>query len=235
MHDMPEAAPSSPGIARRPGQGMPKAKYYEVKQGDCIASIACEHGFFPDTLWNHPENAQLKKLREDPNILLEGDLVHIPDKRRKEVSGATENRHHFRRKGVPEMLQLVLQDQHDQLRVGLEYVLTIEGNHHEGVTGADGVIECPIPPDARDAILRLREGERWVRYQLPLGHLDPITEVRGVQMRLRNLEFYNGAADGKLSEETRWAIEEFQRHHGLEPTGALDAGTRNKIEEVHRS
>lgn len=211
------------------------AKDYPVKQGDCIASIACEQGFFPGTLWNHPENAQLKKLRRDPNILLEGDVVHVPDKRRKEVSGATETRHRFRRKGVPEMLRVVLQDQHDQPRADVPYLLTIDGSHHEGVTGADGLLEYPIPPAARDAILRLREGERETVYRLPLGDLDPISEVSGVQMRLRNLEFYGGEANGELSDETQSAIEEFQRHHGLEPTGKLDAATRSKVEEVHRS
>jgi hypothetical protein len=209
--------------------------YHEVKQGDCIASIACERGLHPDTIWRHPENAELRRLREDRNILFPGDRVFLPEKQRKDVSAASDARHRFRRKGVPEMLQLVLQDQHDRPRVGVEYVLTIDGIHREGVTGEDGVIECPIPPDARDAILRLRQGEQMVRYRLPLGHLDPISEVRGVQMRLRNLEFYGGEPDGELDEETLSAVEDFQRHHGLEPNGRLDEVTRNKIEEVHRS
>lgn len=211
------------------------SKQYEVKQGDCIASIASEHGFFPGTLWNHPENRPLKRLRKDPNILLPGDVVHVPDKERKEISAATGARHRFRRKGVPEMLRIVLQDQQDESRADVAYVLTIDGVHHEGITGADGLIESPILPAARDAILRVRDGESTTVYRLPLGDLDPITEVSGVQMRLRNLEFYGGETHGELSEETRSAIEDFQRHHGLAPTSALDAATRTKIEQVHRS
>jgi len=82
--------------------------YYEVQKGVCISSIAFNHGFFWKTLWKDGSNSQLKSKRKDPNILHEGDTVHIPDLALKEESGATEQRHRFKLKGVPAKLKLKL-------------------------------------------------------------------------------------------------------------------------------
>src|SRR5262245_59620858 len=87
---------------KRPGK-MPD---YIVKEGDCIDSIAADHGFFPDTIWNDPGNSDLKQQRKDPNVLLPGDKVVIPEKQVKEVYKADRNRHRFKRKGVPAKLRL---------------------------------------------------------------------------------------------------------------------------------
>ena len=64
-----------------------------MKEGECVGSIAFEHGFFPDTLWDHPNNAELKGKRGDPNVLLAGDVVHVPDLRPKEVAVAAGQSH----------------------------------------------------------------------------------------------------------------------------------------------
>jgi hypothetical protein len=79
---------------------------YQVQPGDCISSIAFEHGFFWKTLWRHAENSELKSLRKNPNILKEGDEVVIPDLEAKIESRPTEQRHRFRLKGAPAKLRL---------------------------------------------------------------------------------------------------------------------------------
>ena len=63
-----------------------------MTSGDCFNSISYDRGFFWETLWNHGKNAGLKSKRKDPNILKEGDIVHIPDLTVKEEQGATEQR-----------------------------------------------------------------------------------------------------------------------------------------------
>lgn len=88
------------------------AKEYQIREGDCISSIAYEHGFFPDTLWNHPDNTELKQNRKDMNLLEVGDIVNIPEKEEKEESAAPEQKHRFRKKGVPAKLRMkILKEQ----------------------------------------------------------------------------------------------------------------------------
>jgi N-acetylmuramoyl-L-alanine amidase len=83
---------------------MPKK--HIVRRGDCIASIAFRYGFFWDTLWHHPANKPLANRRKDPNVLLAGDEVEIPDRTPKSQDGATDTKHRFKVKGVPAKLRL---------------------------------------------------------------------------------------------------------------------------------
>ena len=70
--------------------------YYTVRQGDHLSKIAKDNGFTDYTvIWDHPNNSDLKKQRQNPNILLPGDQVFIPDMEQKQESGATDKRHTF--------------------------------------------------------------------------------------------------------------------------------------------
>jgi hypothetical protein len=50
-----------------------------IKQGECLTTIALARGFVPQTIWDHPDNAELKELRHTHQALLPGDRVVIPD------------------------------------------------------------------------------------------------------------------------------------------------------------
>lgn len=84
---------------------------HTVEQGECISSIADGYGFFWETVWQHSDNTDLRVKRGDPNVLMPGDVVAIPEKEEKQEDGATEKRHCFRRKGVP--AKLILRIMHD--------------------------------------------------------------------------------------------------------------------------
>ena len=207
-------------------------KKYTVKQGDCISSIAFKFGYFPDTIWNDRKNSELKKKREDPNVLLPGDVVRIRDKEEKEESCATKQLHRFRRKGVPE--KLVIQFKREgEPRAKEEYILEIDGVLFDGKTDPEEMIKHFIPPNAKKAKITFRKtGEE---HKLDLGNLDPITEISGVQQRLQNLGFFSGPVDGEMNEPLEQAIREFQESNEKEPTGKLDDTTRNMIQEASES
>jgi N-acetylmuramoyl-L-alanine amidase len=204
-----------------------------VKQGDSMTSIADQYGFFWESIWNHDRNAELRRQRSNPNILLAGDRVFIPEKQPREENGDTGKVHTFRMKSIPARLTLRLCDEDGEPRAGVRYTLEVDGQKFTGETSADGIISHFIPPRAKKAHLRLEdEDEEW---DLDIGHVNPVNYVSGVQCRLKNLGFYQGDISGRLDDETRNAIRDFQAAHGLEITGEPDAATRDALVAEHQS
>jgi N-acetylmuramoyl-L-alanine amidase len=68
---------------------------YQVTQGDCILTIAEQYKVPWDKIWNHPNNADLKKQRKNPNVLYEGDRVYVPDIEQAQYPAATGATHRF--------------------------------------------------------------------------------------------------------------------------------------------
>lgn len=210
-----------------------------VQPGDCIESIALQYGFFADSLWEHPENAELRRLRSDPHVLLPGDVVHVPDLQVKTAEAGTGRRHVFRRRGVPAKFRVVLEAD-GRPRPDLEYELRVDGRVFRGRTGPAGEIEHWIPPNAREAELSVGEVEA---YHFRLGRLLPATEPGGVRARLENLGYLarevedeeDGEAGADPAAALSLAIAVFQASQGLEPTGAMDDGTRDALVAEHGS
>jgi len=197
---------------------------YTVKQGDCISSIADQHGFFWQTVWNHANNAGLRAKRQNPNVLYAGDVVYVPDKGQKDDGGPTEMCHKFRKKGVPAKLRLIIEEDDEPL-ANEPYVLLVGDQRIEGTTDAKGFLKESIPPDATEATLSVGD----IEYELELGTIDPLDEVAGVQERLQNLGFYEGPLDDVMGPQTAGAVATFQEAVGLRPTGMLDGVTRQKL------
>ncbi len=206
-------------------------KQHIIEAGESTESVAWDNGHFWETVWNDGGNADLKQRRQDPNILEEGDVLVVPDRRPKQEPGATDLRHRFRRKGVPSMLRVRLLDQ-DKPRAGVRWILKFGRKSISGATDAEGWIKCPIMPDVTDGSLTLETGEV---YNFEIGTVRPVKSLRGLQNRLRNLGYYGGAIDGEMSSELSAAIEKFQMHYQLPATGQADEATESKLLELHLS
>jgi hypothetical protein len=224
---------------------------YCVEQGECVQSIAFARRMHWKTIWDDPRNAILKQAR-DPNILLPGDRLHVPDPEPKTVDAETDRRHTYVVEGIWSRVHIRMvewapaPEQPDnepdggmmeaKPRAHVPYVLVIEERSFSGTTDADGWIDHVISPGARQGKLILEPGTSRA-YTLPLllGGLDPMPAASGVCQRLANLGF---GADTDLqpdSAEFQDAVQAFQTANGLEPSGVVDAETRAKLQELHCS
>ncbi len=230
-----EAAPSGLVEEGPPASAAPAgAGERKVKQGECISSIAKETGHFWETIWNDPANADLRTARQDPNVLLPGDRVHVPQLREKWSPGQTEMRHRFRRRGWPEMLRFrVLRD--DEPRGNQPYTLQIDGRETSGTTDANGYLAQPIEPDARKAVLIVGTPPDADRYEFTLGAIDPVEALSGVQGRLKNLGFDCGPIDAIWGPRSEAALRQYQMSRGLQATGRPDDATRRKLKQDYGS
>lgn len=203
---------------------------YTVRPGDCLSSIAKRFGYSWRYLYDHPDNAEFKKKRPDPNLIYPGDVLKLPDKGTKKVSVSSGRRHTFVRKsGFARLRVRFLMD--DKPRKNEQFLAVID--YKTGVsdcTDNEGLMDIPIPPDA--AHVEVWFGSELDGYTLDLGHLDPVEEIDGVQARLINLG-YDCPLSGKLDERTRRCLEAFQHEAGLSVSGDNDEPTRNKLKELH--
>lgn len=207
------------------------AQQHTVRDGEDMATIAKQYGFFWETLWMHASNQSLRERRDDPFALAPGDVVAIPEKTPKHAVGATGQIHRFRRLGATTELHIQL-FKGDRPRAREAYQLDIDGIHWEGRTDAEGVLVEEIPVDAENGVLTI--GPDAAVYELQLGRLPPLSEPEGMQARLNGLGFDCGREDGTIDDKTKHALKSFQRWCGLEPTGALDEVTQARLQTSYQ-
>lgn len=207
---------------------------YTVKQGDCIMSIAEDYGFLWETIWNYGDNAQLKKLRKDPNILFPGDIVVVPEKTPRVESASTDQLHKFVKKVTGAQVRLRLLDLKRRPRPNLPYVAAVDGVTSTGRSDGDAYITINVKPNARELKLKVTDGPRTDEYTLPLGAIDPIDQLSGVQQRLANLGYPCGSEQG-LGDLTKTALRALQKEMNLDITGEPDEATRQALQQLHGS
>lgn len=202
-----------------------------VVQGEHLAAIARRHGFGnPRAIWDHPENAKLRRLRDNPNVLLPGDTLFVPARQAGGEACRTEAIHRFRLARPALQLRIVLRDFDGRPLAHCPCVLQLEGKRLELESDGKGLLEVAIRDDVQHGTLSVPD--LGMEVPVRIGHLDPVDSDTGWRARLVNLGYHPGAIDADEA-LLRRALEEFQCDRGLPATGSLDAATRAQLKLAH--
>ncbi|MGA8152334.1 MAG: peptidoglycan-binding protein [Terriglobales bacterium] len=197
---------------------------HTVAQGECLSSIAAQAGIPWKTIWNHPDNAELRQKRKDPNVLYPDDIITIPDNVLRQVSCATDASHKFVKSADLTHIKLrLLLD--DQPRAGVKYELQVAGQSIKGTTDGGGYLQADIPPDAQSGVLLVGDGNAQDVFEIDFGTLDPIDTDSGVRGRLDALGY-------DVDDDFQAAVKAFQTKEKLDPTGNVDNALRAKLKEI---
>src|SRR5690349_11689166 len=99
---------------------------HTVRLGDCMGSLAKFYGFADyRSLYDDGANATLKGQRPNANELVEGDVVSIPDRAKKEIDFAAGSTRKFKLKAPPTLLRIVVQDDQGTAFGDKKYKLTV--------------------------------------------------------------------------------------------------------------
>jgi hypothetical protein len=203
---------------------------HTIQQGEHLSTLAERYGFQTyERIWNDPANADLKQLRKNPNVLMPGDEVTIPDLEDKSMEVPTTKLHRFVLRGSGLKLRLVILDHSGKPRASEACKLAIEGDASDMETDGDGKVERKLAPSVRRASVALDD----VEVPIDVGYLDPVDHTSGWQGRLVNLGYLESPVDDPDDPDVRSAVEEFQCDYGLKVTGDSDAATQAKLLEIH--
>jgi hypothetical protein len=217
------------------------ASDYTIKQGDYLAKIAKEHGFADwKPVWDHANNKALRDKRKDPNILLPGDQLHVPDLETKDVSAPTDATHRYAVKRPRLQLILRLDEMFKRPLAGASYQLLLGGQVHAGTTDGGGKLVHDLPPGLSEARLIVKDvpaSGQDIAIPIKIGHLDPVEERSGQAQRLNNLGYFAGPYpdnDEKENERIyKSAVQEFQCDHQLRVDGICGPQTEAKLVDAH--
>ena len=208
---------------------------HTVEQGQCLVSIAKMYGFEDSSeIYQHAKNAELRRLRPNPNLLYPGDTVVIPAHDLKSFTLQT-GKHHKLVVNVPKRkVRVRIVDGNREPMKNLPYKLDTGTRVYEGQSDGDGVVERMVPAEAEQATLAIGD----FTIPLLLGHLNPFddTEDAGIsalQARLKNLGYQPGRIDGCLGPRTRAALRRFQSDRNLDVTSEPDDATTKALRDDH--
>jgi hypothetical protein len=153
-------------------------------------SLAHQFGFDADTVWNDPKNAQLQQLRKDPNILLAGDVLYIPDQNGPPVmqSLTTGTTNTFVAPVPPTMTLTHKFVGADPTTYSSKAYTVLELDPLTGLeSDENGIVTFQAPVTLNTATVVFTDtGESWA---LCIGAMDPINTISGIFKRLQSLGY----------------------------------------------
>ncbi len=214
---------------------------HTAAKGDCVYSIADLYKIRDwKKIYDAPDNADMKKARPDPNVLMEGDEVAIPDVEpaTRKVTASTEEKHKYQVKLPKCLLRVAVHDEEDKPISGKKFLLLVGDKRFEGTTDGDGIVEQRIPFQASTAKLYVfftdkKDDGEHLYWDVDIGGLEPSDTPRGIQERLNNLGFVCGEVDGKWHDGMDVSLRTFQKSAKIDPNGEPDDATTKKLKEVH--
>ncbi|MFO0619423.1 MAG: phage baseplate assembly protein V [Polyangiaceae bacterium] len=220
------------GVSDELGEPTGQRRAFVIRRGDHLERLAELHGFDPAEVWQSEDNADLRRARTSPQILNPGDVVIVPGRAptRQPLRIGASNSFTARVRMLETRVRFF-----DAQGPWASRSCVIEGlgAPREATTDGDGVLTIAAPASV-DAVT-VSFPDVHASYHLALGDLDPITEPRGVQMRLSLLGLYMGAVGATWTEAARGALRAFQTAHGLTPTGAPDEATQRALVDAFGS
>jgi N-acetylmuramoyl-L-alanine amidase len=210
------------------------ARLHLVAQGEHASGIAEQYGFGSfDVIWQHAENKALRDKRKDPNVLLPGDEIYIPDAQLKQLTVPSEKRHTIVVHRPKAKLRLVLLDALGDPIANVKGDLTLKSEKKPVTTDGEGLIEVEIPLSEKTAVLEV-EG---LVYDLAIGHLDPENTATGADSRLVNLGYRfvepEDLRDDGRRAELIFAAELFAHDHDVKPQKGQYQAVLDKLRQTH--
>ena len=225
---------------------------YVVRSGEYITAIAHANGLDPITLWEHADNADLRKTRSHPEMLAPGDILYLPKPKAVKAPLTVGGDNAFVSNPPSVSVAITLNGSDGKPLAGKAVRVEEACGKKDYTTGGDGSLQFNVPCTTRVAVVRV-VGTR-TSFKVKVGNLDPHDSDAGALSRLRQLGFSgdeaavsaNGhpalqqtgdttndadAAQARLSQ----AVTAFQTAMGLPVTGQLDDATRSKLAEKYGS
>lgn len=212
--------------------------FHTVRQSESLLSLGEMYRIPWRKIWFDAKNAALRQ-RRNPDMLMPGDQLYIPERICREEAVETEARHLFCYKRPMCWCRIVMRDVSGRPRPNLKITLHIHGLSHafEGETDSQGLFQCVVPADRTSGLLLITDPESREHspeaYDLRMHGLDPLDEQTGVAARLSNLGYLCGPVAGEESEGIDSAVRALQIDCELPPNGQLDEQTRELLRKKY--